>query len=82
MIREGVASSNIAAVGYDADARLLEIEFRPNKNGVSVVWQYADVPADVYADFRASASLGHAFAAIKAAYPGRKVATITEVFCR
>lgn len=53
MDREAVSSSNIASVGYDESSGVLEVEFL---NGA--VYEYFDVPAQLYADFRAAASLG------------------------
>jgi hypothetical protein len=44
MDRQKVDSSMAASVGYDSDTSTLEIEFR--KTGE--VWQYYDVPKDVF----------------------------------
>jgi hypothetical protein len=48
MTRTPVESSNIAAVGYDATRRTLEVEFKPNKSGVAAVWQYTPVEPEAY----------------------------------
>ena len=53
MERERVSSSNIASVGYEPGSNLLEVEFL---NGS--IYQYRDVPKNVYEDFMASRSLG------------------------
>jgi len=46
-----VASSNIAAVGYDKEARILEIEFHHG-----AIYQYVDVPEKVYEELMSSPS--------------------------
>ena len=56
MQRQSVESSNIASVGYDAENRILEIEF--NHGGV---YQYFDVPADEYESLMNASSLGSYF---------------------
>jgi KTSC domain len=43
MQRQPVESRALAAVGYDAEARELELEFRSGR-----VYRYRDVPASVY----------------------------------
>lgn len=48
-----VESSNIASIGYDEDSSTLEIEFR---NGG--VYQYFDVPFQVYDGLMEAASKG------------------------
>jgi len=64
MERENVHSSMIASFGYESDTSTLEIEF---KSGV--VWQYYDVPENVYYDMKNSGSLGKYFHAnIKGQY--------------
>jgi hypothetical protein len=52
-----IASSNIASVGYDEDIQTLEIEFL---NGS--VYQYFDVPANIYQGMMTSESHGQYFA--------------------
>ena len=56
MKREPVESSNLASVGYDADNKILEIEF--NHGGV---YQYFDVPLDVYDELMSADSHGKYF---------------------
>lgn len=43
MERQSVKSSNLASIGYDEENEILEVEF---KNGG--VYQYFDVPENVY----------------------------------
>lgn len=56
MKRKQVESSNLASVGYDADKKILEIEF--NHGGV---YQYFDVPKDEYEVLINASSLGSYF---------------------
>jgi hypothetical protein len=58
MYRESVSSSNLAAVGYDANSEILEIEF--NHGGV---YQYYDVPVSEYEALMSASSHGTYFAA-------------------
>ncbi|WP_366512705.1 KTSC domain-containing protein [Lunatimonas sp.] len=51
-----VASSNIAAVGYDKEARILEIEFHHG-----AIYQYVDVPEKVYEELMGSPAIGAYF---------------------
>ena len=51
-----VDSSNIAAVGYDKEAHILEIEFHHG-----AVYQYFDVPENVYEELMSSAAKGSYF---------------------
>lgn len=53
MERKPVSSGNLAAVGYDEAAKVLEVEF---KNGS--VYQYTGFQADDYAAFMAADSKG------------------------
>lgn len=53
MERIPVESSNIASIGYDEDSNTLEIEFH---NGG--VYQYFDVPFQVYDDLMSAESKG------------------------
>jgi uncharacterized protein len=53
MNREAVSSTNIASVGYDEANCILEVEFI---NGS--IYEYFDVPEQVYRDFLGSGSLG------------------------
>lgn len=53
MKRESVQSSSIASIGYDEASQTLEIEFL---NGA--VYQYFDVPMQIYQEFLAASSKG------------------------
>lgn len=56
MERQSVESSNLASVGYDAENEILEIEF--NHGGV---YQYFDVPENVYEELKSAGSHGQYF---------------------
>lgn len=51
-----VHSSNIVSVGYDAAAQTLEVEFQSGN-----VYQYLDVPEDMYQNFMTAESKGEFF---------------------
>ena len=69
MERQSVTSSNIASIGYDAAKEILEIEF--NHGGV---YQYFDVPENVYKELMNAESHGKYFAAhIKDNYDFEKI---------
>lgn len=57
MERISVSSSNISSIGYDENSQTLEIEFH---NGG--VYQYFDVPINVYQDLIKAGSTGQYFA--------------------
>jgi uncharacterized protein len=57
MKRQHVESSNIGSIGYDERSQTLEIEFL---NGG--VYQYFDVPANIYNSLMSAASHGQYFA--------------------
>ncbi len=54
MQRVPVESSSIASIGYAAQERVLELEFRQSGD----VYQYFDVPAEEYTAFLAADSKG------------------------
>ena len=54
--RVNVSSSNIASVGYDKEKQILEIEFQHG-----AVFQYLDVPKEVYDGLMQAASIGSYF---------------------
>ena len=56
MLREVVESSSLRSIGYDRKTRTLEVEFA---NGG--VYRYDEVPAELWSDFRHSASKGRFF---------------------
>jgi hypothetical protein len=69
MERENVDSSMAASVGYDPSSFTLEIEFRSGGE----IWQYYDVPEDVYNEMM-SDSIGRYFQAyIKGQYAEARV---------
>ncbi|PKP46054.1 MAG: transcriptional regulator [Bacteroidetes bacterium HGW-Bacteroidetes-12] len=51
-----VASSNIAAVGYDKEVHILEIEFHHG-----AIYQYVDVPENVFEELMSSSAMGSYF---------------------
>ena len=53
MDRTPVSSSNVASIGYDPDQMILEVEFN---NGA--VYNYIDVPTQIFTDFLNAASKG------------------------
>jgi hypothetical protein len=70
MQRLAVQSSALSSVGYDLEAKILELEFRENGG----VWQYFGFPLSAYKKFINSDSLGHFFVThIKGKYPELKV---------
>lgn len=58
MNRKSVESSNLASIGYDAENEILEVEF---KHGG--VYQYFDVPQNVYEELMNASSHGVYFSA-------------------
>lgn len=56
MERVSVSSSNIASVGYDAEQKTLEVEFNSGS-----VYQYFEVPKEVYEGMLAAGSVGKYF---------------------
>lgn len=58
MKRQAVESSNLASIGYDAENEILEVEF---KHGG--VYQYFDVPENVYDELMNASSHGVYFSA-------------------
>lgn len=49
-----VKSQNVAAIGYDAEAKILSVQFK----GSGRVYRYSNVPPQVHADFMAAESKG------------------------
>jgi lysyl-tRNA synthetase class 2 len=69
MFREPVSSSMIAAVGYDEDREVLEVEFSSG-----TVYRYLRVSLAVFEAFLAARSKGRFFnERIKDAYPWEQV---------
>jgi hypothetical protein len=73
MLREPVSSSVIAALGYNEDREVLEVEFTSG-----TVYRYLHVGIEVYEDFLAAPSKGRFFnERIKDAFPWEQVARLT-----
>jgi hypothetical protein len=53
MEREPCDSSTITSIGYDAQARMLEVEFRSGG-----IYQYYDVPPHIHAELVQAESCG------------------------
>lgn len=69
MMRESVASSNIASIGYDDASETLEIEFH---NGT--IYQFYNVSQGVYEQLISAPSKGQFFSAyIRPAFPYSRV---------
>jgi len=69
MDRKPVDSSNLVSVGYDADERILEVEF---KGGA--IYQYLDVPATVAQGLETAGSPGKFLnAEVKPTYSFRRL---------
>jgi hypothetical protein len=69
MRRERVSSTSIASVGYDAEARTLEVEFHTGR-----LYQYTGVPPRVHEELVHADSVGAYFNAnIRPIYPYRSV---------
>ena len=58
MKRQSVESSNLASIGYDAENEILEVQF---KHGG--IYQYFDVPENVYEELMNASSHGVYFSA-------------------
>jgi hypothetical protein len=70
MERTPINSSMIASIGYDPSNGTLEVEFK--KGGV--IWQYYDVPENVWHEFQSAASQGKYFLAnIRNRFGGSKI---------
>lgn len=69
MDRQQVRSSNVAAIGYDPNVRILEVEFHSR-----TVYEYRGVPPEEYAALVRAPSIGRYLSArIKGRYPYRKI---------
>ncbi len=69
MERQQVESSMLRAVGYDAEKRILEVEFTSGG-----VYEYSDVPPEVYADLLRAESYGQYFHEhVRGVYPYRRL---------
>jgi len=66
MRRYALVSSVFKSVGYDRDARILELEFKETGD----IWQYHNFPPKAYKMFMNAESHGHFFTAfIRNKYP-------------
>lgn len=69
MERYSVASSNVAAIGYDPESETLEVEFL-----IGSIYQYYNVPQNMYDQLMAEPSKGRFLNTyIKNAYPYSRV---------
>jgi len=69
VLREPVSSTSIAAIGYDDDSEVLEVEFVSGS-----IYRYRGVSQDMFEDFRQAPSKGAFFNQhIKDAYPWEQV---------
>ena len=76
MKRQPVSSSNLRSVGYDPETKTLEVEFQ---NGS--VYQYFNVPNNVYRELMAAPSHGRYFHRfIRNIYPYSRVVNTSS--CR
>lgn len=70
MRRQPVESTLIKSVGYDPEEQTLELEFVPSGR----VYDYFEVPEEIYRELLEAPSLGHYFnEAIKGVYPYRRL---------
>jgi hypothetical protein len=70
MVRTPVVSTNLASVGYDPEAGILEVEFIGGS-----VYEYYLVPPEVYPDLVGARSPGTAFERlVRGRYRFRRVA--------
>lgn len=64
-----VSSSNISAIGYDAESMTLEVQFNSGS-----AYQYQGVPASVHRELMAAGSVGRYFIAhVRNHYPASRV---------
>ncbi len=69
MQRQQVESSMLREVGYDSETRTLEVEFTSGG-----IYEYYDVPSEVYKDLLRAESYGQYFNAnVKGVYPSRRL---------
>jgi len=56
IVRIPITSSNLKAIGYDEEHKILEVEFKGGG-----VYRYKDVPKETFESFLSSPSLGKFF---------------------
>jgi KTSC domain len=62
MERAEVKSSLLRSIAYDAEKKIVEVEFHPRKPGQpGKVYQYADVPLEAWKEWGGAKSLGGHF---------------------
>lgn len=72
MNRIPVVSSDLKSVGYDPAARVLEVEFKNKRDwGLPPVYQYSNVPTELYEALMRAPSKGKFFSAKIRSYPQR-----------
>lgn len=57
MKRKYIDSTMISSIGYDSLQAVLEVEFRSNGQ----IWQYYDVPENIWYEMEAASSVGKFF---------------------
>lgn len=55
---ESVESSNVAAVGYDAESATLRVQFKDREGKPGATYDYAAVPSALFAELQAAESKG------------------------
>lgn len=78
IIRQAVTSSQVAAIGYSATTKEMDVEYKPFKNGLpNSVYRYQNVPAELHAQIMDAESIGKAINSTvkkdKVAFPYRKL---------
>jgi hypothetical protein len=75
MDRKEVKSSLLMSVGYDPETQVLEVQFGKKRDGTpGNIYQYADVPAEVYLALLTAESIGKYFlGTIKPKYTCTKI---------
>lgn len=70
-----VESSALRSIGYDAETRVMDVEFAPPKGETEgAVWRYDAVPPEDVEALVGAESIGKAWGAIKTMLVGRQVA--------
>lgn len=62
-VLQPVRSSQIAGIGYDAEARALSVLFKNRDGSAGSLYRYDSVSAEQYAELAGAASVGAHFAA-------------------
>ena len=73
MEMKSVSSSMIAAVGYDAGAQVMDVQFN-SKSAPGPTWRYSQVTPAEYESVVGSPSIGKAFTStIKGSHPANRI---------